>query len=935
MRIVSHSCAIAISRLWGALLGLLILVTFDLAKSDTGDLSPVRWGHWPEYSRALPTAVACEGTTAVVAAGAGDLHWVDFQNPRSPRRVAGLAINRSTNTAVQLVDGIAYVTGLGRGIWLVDGRNPRVPRRAGFYDAPAGTLLGVGSGFFLMQTASNRVDVVSSLDPDQPRRVGTFSVRGAIEVITLHRERAYVVDAMDGLRAFTLIHPEAPVPDESVTLPFGLHALEIRFLGDDLLLLKQNVNGGFFAHVITPTDLAAQKGTSTLEVPPPLAGFPRVTERGDKGWAAFEMDSFQGLMLDRWEIERSPADGLDNLVRRGRSAFPGQPVSVARCGSILVSADTEGRIRFLDVSNPSAIAALSDLDLYGDGLDFAFVGTRALVADGVGGFRILDLSDPGQPASLGRYTDGIAILGVIPCSDGTLLTLNRQRTVRRLEISDPSTPRPIGPAVELWTATTSSRGLFFRNGYLYAPIPGAIQIVDWRDSASPRPSKLVRDDRYTNPFGSGPNEILETESGRVLWVGGGQIMELDFSDPEHPTVIRSQPGFGGRPFVSIQDGYAVSGGGLSGWFSTYSGIDAPFGSTPIRYPHAFASPRGLLLSGDRMLVATGQSIGPIPSDQRQISVEVFSADPTRPVRRLGGCVLPIGLSAANGFRVSNGFLYVLTADGLTAFRLEAPASLTRTRFAEGFTNEAIVPPGIAVTPVMPFMHFVANEDRVAATASYLPLPSQSGFAVLRPEGASNAVVEGATLEGVSCFGLAVTHQTAWVTAGANGLFSIDLSNPTRPRVMGSIPIEGFATNVVLFDGFAYVAARSGGVSVVDIRQPAAPSLVARNGAIYSSILRLTPEGRLFSDDVDGSFSEIIPCRGARAEVSLEVEREAVGFRLRVAAGSLEGRTGKIQRSGDGVNWFNWRPLNPKDTLDGWILPGEASPPFQFFRVVEP
>ena len=294
----------------------------------------------------------------------------------------------------------------------------------------------------------------------------------------------------------------------------------------------------------------------------------------------------------------------------------------------------------------------------------------------------------------------------------------------------------------------------------------------------------------------------------------------------------------------------------------------------------------------------------------------------------------MGLPSARVFQVSGSFLYSLTPEGVTVFHLDSPATLTRTRFAEGFTNEAIVPPGIVVTPLLPFIHFVANEDRVAATASYLPLTSQSGFAVLRSEGASNAVVEGTTLEGVSCFGLAVTNQTAWVTAGANGLFSIDISNTAHPQVLGSIPIEGFATNVVLFDGFAYVAARSGGVSVVDIRQPAAPNLVARNGAIYSSTLRLTPEGRLFSDDVDGSFSEIIPFRRARAAVSLEVERESAGLRLRIAAGSLHGRSGRIQRSEDGVTWFNWQFLDPETDTNGWEVSTVESPQVQFFRFVE-
>jgi hypothetical protein len=55
-----------------------------------------------------------------------------------------------------------------------------------------------------------------------------------------------------------------------------------------------------------------------------------------------------------------------------------------------------------------------------------------------------------------------------------------------------------------------------------------------------------------------------------------------------------------------------------------------------------------------------------------------------------------------------------------------------------------------------------------------------------------------------------------------GLRVIDATNPAAAAIVGSVALGGQPTDVSVGDGFAYVAAYTGGVRVVDVRQPTAP-----------------------------------------------------------------------------------------------------------------
>lgn len=93
------------------------------------------------------------------------------------------------------------------------------------------------------------------------------------------------------------------------------------------------------------------------------------------------------------------------------------------------------------------------------------------------------------------------------------------------------------------------------------------------------------------------------------------------------------------------------------------------------------------------------------------------------------------------------------------------------------------------------------------------------------------------IAGQGAAGIAVQGNFAYVASGTNGLVILDISNPTRPTLVGSLRGGGSAVDVFVRQTFAFVAyvasgRDAGSVQVIDVQDPANPKLVGsrRSGA---------------------------------------------------------------------------------------------------------
>jgi hypothetical protein len=73
--------------------------------------------------------------------------------------------------------------------------------------------------------------------------------------------------------------------------------------------------------------------------------------------------------------------------------------------------------------------------------------------------------------------------------------------------------------------------------------------------------------------------------------------------------------------------------------------------------------------------------------------------------------------------------------------------------------------------------------------------------------------------------IVVRGPFAYVTADKFGLYILDVSNPAGPSVAGTLKMPGFSYGLAVEDGAAFIANSDTGFHIVDVRDPAAPWLI--------------------------------------------------------------------------------------------------------------
>jgi hypothetical protein len=127
----------------------------------------------------------------------------------------------------------------------------------------------------------------------------------------------------------------------------------------------------------------------------------------------------------------------------------------------------------------------------------------------------------------------------------------------------------------------------------------------------------------------------------------------------------------------------------------------------------------------------------------------------------------------------------------------------------------------------------------------------------------------------------VSGGYAFIAAGNAGLQVVDVRNPDAPAIVGSLPLPGTAIDVRIVGDLAYVAAGTAGLHVVRIANPAAPALlgsidtpgVAQDVWVESARAYVAdgPEGLRIVDVSDPSAPAIAG--------SIETSRDAKGVSL--------------------------------------------------------
>lgn len=83
--------------------------------------------------------------------------------------------------------------------------------------------------------------------------------------------------------------------------------------------------------------------------------------------------------------------------------------------------------------------------------------------------------------------------------------------------------------------------------------------------------------------------------------------------------------------------------------------------------------------------------------------------------------------------------------------------------------------------------------------------------------------------------VAVAGDFAYIAAAAQGLLILNISNPAAPTLVGSFDTPDYANSIEVSGSYAYVADGSGGLQIINIANPSAPTLAGSYHTLYYAL----------------------------------------------------------------------------------------------------
>lgn len=388
--------------------------------------------------------------------------------------------------------------------------------------------------------------------------------------------------------------------------------------------------------------------------------------------------------------------------------------------------------------------------------------------------------------------------------------------------------------------------------YAYVPSgPSGLQILDVSDPDQPR-----RVSRYVSEFQSQPGRVAVL--GEHAYLAGERLEVINIRDPRHPTRVGvTDSGGGGAWAFAVSNTHAYLAGYADSEVQVFA-ISDP--QEPRRVATVPVSATALAVAGTRLYAANGESfevwnvampsqsvrVSTIPLNGRGQSLAlagnhaVVAYESTERNGQITGSGLqiidirepgkprtagsyPTG-APATAAAVAGHRALVVVGQALEVIDLSDPARPQRL----GTYNNGLYPHAVAIegdTGYFASGQVAFNHAPISTQLELIDLSDpahprrQSGFAA--PPGGADVTISG---------------QFAFVADGLAGLRVLDLSEPARPVSRAWIGAGENPCAVAVSGSLACVALRrtsngrvdgGGGLSLIDVRDPAHPSLLSR------------------------------------------------------------------------------------------------------------
>lgn len=466
-------------------------------------------------------------------------------------------------------------------------------------------------------------------------------------------------------------------------------------------------------------------------------------------------------------------------------------------------------------------------------------GSHAAALDGTMGycgqgsyFQVLDVSDPTTPAPLGRVLLPGPIFDLLV--DGTVVYASvKDDGVFVIDVSTPVSPAILGSFAAFGTAYD----LALEGTTLYAAQSWyGLYTIDVSDPSNPTQLGFFPANNQMKGVA-----VSGTHAYVADFVAGVTI--LDVSDPSAPVQI-----------ASLDNDYALEDCVVSGttlfladWYEGLITVDVSDPTAPVelaREPVWYS--RGIDLIGTTAYLATG-SYGVSVFDVSNVLDPVLLADvPT------GGWVDGIG---ADGTRV----LAADTTTGINVVDVTAPGSpvIEGTYTTAGLALDVATVDQIAYVahgnaglrvldvsnPAVPteigHLSIGTQVNCVATKGSYAYLGGNGspGLGIVDISQPSSPTLV-AELGGLAGNEIAVRGDYAYVAQYNTGVRVIDISSPTNPLLVASLPLSVSTRSITLDGDLAYVSAYGDGLRILDITDPTMPVEVGswEGGQVWDTVV---------------------------------------------------------------------------------------------------
>ncbi|MGZ5487421.1 MAG: LVIVD repeat-containing protein [Candidatus Aminicenantales bacterium] len=503
-------------------------------------------------------------------------------------------------------------------------------------------------------------------------------------------------------------------------------------------------------------------------------------------------------------------------------------------GTLAYCAFLDG-FQILDLADPRDPKTLSQIHL-GGGFAVALSGNNALIAAADKGLAVIDVTDPKAPV-LRSILDTPGEARDVAASGSLAFVADGSSGLLAVDVSNLAAPKVAGswdsPGEASWIALRG-RSLFLADG------SAGLQIVDIADPARLALAGALDTD------GTAESVAL---SGDFAYIadGSGGIKVVNVTAPAGPKLAASL----------VAEGYAHSVSANGKLLCVGSLYDGGYQILDISDPAAPA----VLSTNKYTMYNEGWRV--ILRDSQAIVVDYFSgiffvdiADPRKP-KVIGQLPAPSSIVAVCGrdryaFAVGelSGVLAVDAADPAQ------PILVGGTGIFRGVQNIAANGSYVYVTdrwsirvydatdPAKPkqgkpltFTEGIPRTLVIRGSSAYLTADNFGFYTLDITDPSAPTVVGSFKLPGFT-YGLAVSGDRAYLANSDSGLHILDIRDPKAPVEIGLVKLAGEPSGVAVRDDLAYVASGADGLIIVDIRRPEAPKILgaAASGDFSSAVV---------------------------------------------------------------------------------------------------